>query len=360
MLVPLLFTVALAAGPKPALIPSSTRVPIIDGDVSDVSPGLDRKAPATPNLTLTSRVSNKKGVLYLTAKVGDKAVTETSEVSFTVFFPDAGTTATGYIFRVGPKGLLQSTAGDESALVTPAFAFRLAKAAVRKQVTGFDVELALPAKALPRFPATGALGLSVCAEYRHSSTGPLISTCGGENPGGEVALLPQDFRSSLRLKVEKDVVGLEGREGGWVGYAPLHYVSFALGDEALTPVSLSALVDPTQAVKPQDARLPIPQGLVAPDKRALFIVLTGADPFQGEECLGRKEVRMAWYAVKDRTAVNVLEWPASSCTLGKAMRFDLSPDGNLAIGYTQGATSHFTWSGDHFERSELGKAVETW
>jgi hypothetical protein len=68
------------------------------------------------------------------------------------------------------------------------------------------------------------------------------------------------------------------------------------------------------------------------------------------------ELRMAMYAVSGAAALRVLEWPAATCQLGRAMRFELSPEGNLLIGYTGGSTAHFTWAGDHFERSELGLA----
>jgi len=50
----------------------------------------------------------------------------------------------------------------------------------------------------------------------------------------------------------------------------------------------------------------------------------------------------------------VLEWPAATCKLGKAMRLELGAEGTLEIGYTSGTTHHFAWTVDHFERSELG------
>lgn len=351
----LFVTAAVAAAPKPPLIPTLSKPLVIDGDWKDFSPALERKAPADPNLSLTSRVAYRKGTLYLGARVVDKSVSDASEVKFTLFFADAGVTATGYSFHVGPQGLVQSKP-EEGTLTTPAFALKLATAAAKKSGQGLDVELSVPARALPRFSAMGTLGLTVCTEYQHAANGPVLAAC---NPA-EAALLPQEMRAGLGFKVPKDVVGLEGREGGWVGFAALHFVNFVWGDAPLTAASVGALVAPDDAVVPEKARLPIPTDLTTPDHKPLVIVLTGADPFDGDECHNEREVRMAWYVVNGRTAFNVLEWPASSCTLGKAMRFDLSEDGNLAIGYTQGNTTHFTWSGDHFERSELGKAVTTW
>lgn len=357
-MLPLLILTALAAAPpKPALIPSATKTPVIDGDVRDVVPHLERKAPPAHHLGLVTQAANRKGVLYLAARVSDAHATDFSDVAFTLFFADAGVTATGYTFHVNGSGLATAPAAEEPELDTPSFALALAKAAVRKSPAGFDVELSIPARAMPRFPTVGPLALSVCAEYRRTPTGPAVTTC---TASPDTALLPTDFRQRLGLKLPKDVVSLEGREKGWVGHARLHFINYVLADEPLTAGLLWALVDPAQRINPQQVHLPIPTDLKLPDGRPLFVVLTGTDPFVGDECRAADEVRMAWYAVKDRVALNVLEWPASSCTLGKAMRFDLSPEGNLAIGYTQGATTHFTWAGDHFERSELGKAVTTW
>ncbi len=340
----------VSAAPKPALVPTLGKPLVIDGDWKDFSPALERKAPAHPNLALTTRVAYRKDTLYLGAKVADKSVSDTSDVTFTLFFANAGVTATGYSFHVGPQGLVQPKA-EEGVLTTPAFALKLATAAVKKSDQGLDVELSLPVRALPRFAATGTLGLTVCAEYKHASTGPTVAAC---NPA-EAALLPQEMRSGLGFKVPKDVVGIEGREGGWVGFATLHFVNFVWGDAPLTPASLAALVAPEGAVQPEKARLPIPTDLTTPDRKPFAIVLTGADPFEGDECHNEREVRMAWYVMNGRTAFNVLEWPASSCTLGKAMRFELEAEsGQLLIGYTNGQTARFVFTADHFERSELG------
>ena len=91
------------------------------------------------------------------------------------------------------------------------------------------------------------------------------------------------------------------------------------------------------------------------DNRPIFTVLTGQNPYVGDQCHSEDELRMAFYVIKDSTAARVLEWPAATCSLGRAMSFDLNNDGGLTIGYTNGSTAHFSWSNDHFERSELGK-----
>jgi hypothetical protein len=33
----------------------------------------------------------------------------------------------------------------------------------------------------------------------------------------------------------------------------------------------------------------------------------------------------------------------------------MDEEGSLTIGYSNGTTTNFAWSGDHFERTEIGK-----
>ena len=82
------------------------------------------------------------------------------------------------------------------------------------------------------------------------------------------------------------------------------------------------------------------------------------DPNQGaadqDKCDAEQEVRLAMYGVKGNVASRVLEWPAITCGLGRALSIQLSPEGHLQIGYSNGSVANFAYSGDHFERSELG------
>jgi hypothetical protein len=50
----------------------------------------------------------------------------------------------------------------------------------------------------------------------------------------------------------------------------------------------------------------------------------------------------------------VLDWPAMSCALGRALSVSLDEDGELSVGYSSGATVRFAWDRDHFERIEYG------
>jgi hypothetical protein len=92
-----------------------------------------------------------------------------------------------------------------------------------------------------------------------------------------------------------------------------------------------------------------------PDGKALLAVLTGQDPFaQDESCAPEREMRLAVFWVKGRVGERVLDWPAMSCALGRALSVSLDEDGELSVGYSSGATVRFTWDRDHFERVEYG------
>jgi hypothetical protein len=83
--------------------------------------------------------------------------------------------------------------------------------------------------------------------------------------------------------------------------------------------------------------------------------LTGVDPFQaGETCDKTRQLRLTVYLLKGATAERVLEWPASSCALGRGTSVALDEDGALTVGYETGGMVTFIWSGDHFERTEIG------
>jgi len=93
-----------------------------------------------------------------------------------------------------------------------------------------------------------------------------------------------------------------------------------------------------------------------PDGRLLLAVLSGENPYTADgKCDAGKELRLGLYLVKGKTAQRVLEWPAATCALGRATSVVLDEEGALSIGYSNGPTINFAWSGDHFERTELGE-----
>ena len=50
----------------------------------------------------------------------------------------------------------------------------------------------------------------------------------------------------------------------------------------------------------------------------------------------------------------MLECPAATCALGRATSVVLDDDGSLTIGYSGGTIATYSWSTDHFERTEYG------
>ena len=107
----------------------------------------------------------------------DEAITDRDRVSLALHFPEAGVTAGGSVFRFGPGGKVDPRPEDG---VSPA-TLALVDAAVHRTKKGMSLEVALPARALPRFPARDALVLELCLSYEDADdAGPVakeISTC---------------------------------------------------------------------------------------------------------------------------------------------------------------------------------------
>ena len=234
----------------------------------------------------------------------------------------------------------------------PGWARALVQAKVKQDDKALSLEVAIPARALPRFPAQGQLAMNLCVELKSGAT--QVSSCtAGEMPQGPVRL-PDELRKTLKLSPPGGVEGLEARPQGWVGFAVLHGPSWVLADAELTPELLGSLIAGKDAVEPKSVALPIPRKLELLDGRPLFTVLTGQNPYVGDDCKAQHELRMSMYVVKGNQAAQVLEWPAATCQLGRAMRFELSAEGFLDIGYTNGSTARFTFTQEHFVRAELG------
>jgi hypothetical protein len=246
----------------------------------------------------------------------------------------------------------------DPAAEVPAYAVEAVKAVTKEEPKGFTLEVALPVKALPRFQARSQLAVELCLEYLDDDGGEtktkLNSCSGGDMAGGPVRI-PDELRRAVKVQPPADVEGLEPRANGFVGYAELHYPSWGYTDEPLTAQSLRTLIAGSDSVDPQKVHLPISDNMVLPDNRPLYTVLTGKDPYSGDKCDADQELRLAMYGIKANVAMRVLEWPAITCGLGRALSFQLSPDGHLAIGYSNGSVANFTFSSDHFERSELGE-----
>lgn len=356
----LVLALSLSAPPseKPIKpLPSMTKAPKLDGVLKDFAPAADLKLPK-PEKTgtaLTAKAAFHKDTLFVAVHAKDDAVTDDDVLEVTLFFPDSGTTSRGFVYKFGKAGVLSQSleAGP------PPFAAKLLEAGVKAE-KGLTFELAIPARALPRFQAFKQLAISICLEYQDvdAEGGEPVKTITcptGEMVGGPTRL-PDELRKNAKLAPSPEVEGIEARPTGWVGYSKLHYPTWVVTDaDELTPESLAELIAFDNAIDPATVSLPIPRSLVLGDNRPVFTLVTGSNPYSKDSCNPANELRMAMYVVKGNVASRVLEWPAATCTLGRAMRFELEPEsGQLLIGYTNGQTARFVWTHDHFERSELG------
>lgn len=362
MFLPFCVSALLAAPPaateKPIKpLPSIAKEPKIDGELKDLAPATTFKMPESAegsSAKLGLKAGFRKDTLYVGVTVDDDKLLDDDHVDLTLYFPESGMTSKGVVYRFNNKGAVDAPAE----VAAPDFAQALVKSASKETKTGYTLELAIPARALPRFQAFKQLGVSLCAEYADVDMAggepSKLTTCpSGEMVGGPTRI-PDELRKTLKLAPSQDVEGVEAREKGWLGFSKLHYPTWAAADEAFTPSSLAELVAGDAAIAPNTVALPLPERLVLPDNRPIFTILTGKNPNVKDRCIEGNELRMAMYVVKDKVANRVLEWPASNCKLGRAMRIELSPEGALQIGYTSGTTQYFMWTVDHFERSELG------
>lgn len=332
-------------------LPTLSKEPKLDGVLKDFQ-GADLKVSKEAGNVLSLKAGFRKDTLYLAITAKDDKVVMGDALAVNLYFPTAGTTARGFRYLFGPDGRRNEPDG------APSWAQALVKAGVKVDPKALTLELAFPARALPRMPAQLQLALNICVDFMdkdEEGDPTVITTCtSGEMIGGPTRL-PDELRKNLKLTAPTEVEGLEARPNGWVGYAVLHYPIWAVADSSFTPEGLAELIAGDKAIDPKTVQLPLPPRMELADNRPIFTVLTGQNPYVGDKCNAEHELRMALYVIKGTTAVRVLEWPAATCSLGRAMSFDLNNDGGLTIGYTNGSTAHFSWSNDHFERSELGK-----
>lgn len=338
------------------IIPALNKAIAIDGNLKKLAPATEIQAEsaAAKGSGLSARVAYWRDVLYLGIDVtGDKAAAaELAEVE--IHFPGAGATARGYTYRFAPDG--KRAADPETG--PPALANSWVQSTTRRTDHGWVLEARFPAKSLPRFPAKDPLLLELCVTYQRrtqvAGTVAAVSNCEGGSMRGEMLRLTDDFRRALKLDLPKDVAALEGREHGWVGFALLHYPVWMISDRPMTSELLRTFFL-EQVHDPVAARISLPARMHLPNGQQLAAILTGSDPFsEGGGCNPENELKMGIYVLQGRTARNVLEWPAASCKLGRASSVVVDNEGALSVAYAGGATVNFIWSGDHFERTEIG------
>ncbi len=345
-----------AAAERPSQrVPVLGKEPTVDGKLGDLSGGLKLSPASAGAATYSARVATRKSALHLGVTLVDPTLNPGDALTVLVFFPNAGTTARGYAYRFSADG----PRAPDAELAAPAFAQSLVKSALQKTDDGYTLELAFPARSLPRLPARDPLLVELCLVYedRDAPGQPAreVSNCTGGAMNGAALQLADAFRKDLKLGPPASVQGLEAREGGWLGFGRLHSPVWAQVDQALTPASLAQLVAETP-LDPVAAKLPLPTTLKLSKGQALHAVYTGKDPYAAEgQCLASAEVRVSLYVVQEKTAVQVLDWPVSTCALGRALSFELDGEDALTIGYSGGAVMRFAWTGEHFEQTQFGK-----
>ena len=339
-------------------VPSMGRAPKLDGVAKDCS-GLALKSAATEgaSASFTARVGWRKDTLFVCVEAKDDTVTEQDAVTVSLFFPGAGPTATGHLWRFDANGETLPT-DKASPTPTPEFARARVEAGAKKKGKTLGFEAAIPARAFPRFPAQEPLVLDLCVTYEdHDAEGQAVavSNCSGGAMVGDALKLPDDFRKGLKLKVPEAVLALEAAPNGWLGWDLLHYPFWLEADEPLTVASLREMLAAREPVDISKAGLEVPDTLELRDGKTVLTMVSGRNPYaiQGQ-CDSEKELRLGLFLVNGKTAQRALEWPAATCALGRAQAVGLDEEGALIIRYSNGATITFAWSGDHFERTELG------
>ena len=136
-------------------LPTLSKEPKLDGVLKDFT-GTELKVSKEATGIITLKGGFKKDTLFLAITAKDEKVTMTDAVAVNLFFPTAGTTARGYRYLFGADGRRNEPEG------APAWAQELVKAGVKAEAKGLNLELAFPARSLPRLPAQQQLALNVC------------------------------------------------------------------------------------------------------------------------------------------------------------------------------------------------------
>jgi hypothetical protein len=339
-------------------VPALAKAPKLDGNFKDFAPSATFRPPASTDASasFTARVAWRKDTLYVGVEATDDQLIAGDLITLTLFFPGAGPTAIGNTFRFAFDGKRASPPDSG----TSAFAQEKVDAGVARQEDKLNLEIAIPVASFPRFPSVDPLIFDLCVNYEDQDAvgekGKLVSNCKDGGMMGDALKLPEDFRKGLKLKPPEDAISLEAARGGWLGWGVLAYPVWVEAEQPLTAESLRAMVS-TETVDPEKVGLNIPETLTFGGKTFLTVI-SGKDPYSVQgKCDSEQELRLGLYLVsgKGRTAQRVLEWPAATCALGRALSVNLEEDGALSIGYSNGAITNFAWSGDHFARTELGK-----
>jgi hypothetical protein len=339
-------TAALA---RPARsIPALSRTPRLQGAARELSPAVSLKAKA-----FTARVAYRRTTLYVGIEAKRDVVDPKDLFEVSLHFPEAGVSAPGYVFRLDAQGKVFAPEAEQAA--TPQFVDTQVKAAATESRRGFSAELAIPVSAFPRFPLKEPLILELCVTFQDSDGGATTSTSNCKQ--GEMSQplrLPEEVRGALGLHPPEDVTSLEPGDGGWLGYGVLFYPLWVQASEPIDSPALRRLM-PTEAIDPKAVGVGLPRRLDLPGGGELLSVLSGKNPYeQAGKCDADEELRLGLFLVHGKSAERVLDFPAANCALGRATSVVLDEEGALTISYSNGATTHFRWTGDKFEQTQIG------
>src|SRR4051812_21742465 len=187
-------------------LPSLSKEPKVDGVLKDLAPAQDIKMPSgaiTASSALSLKAAFRKDTLYLGVKVTDDKLTPGDELTVSIYFPGAGTTAKGHAFRFGADGVRP----PDPALEIPPFAVEAVKAVVKEEPKGLTFEITLPVRALPRFQARTQLAVDICLDYLDDDGDQktqLSSCTAGEMVGGP-ARIPDELRRVVKVPPPADV-----------------------------------------------------------------------------------------------------------------------------------------------------------
>lgn len=301
--------------------------------------------PVPPGKFWKARIARAGDSIWLRVDAELPSSTLEDVATVTLFFPQKGSTASGYSFRFGSDGRRSST--DDG--VTPKSAELSVKTRATRGEHGFSVTAAFPPAALPRFPAQGNVNLELCVQLRGAT-----NCDNGGRPSVSASLPAEALRQKLLATPPASILSLEARPSGWLGFGGSRSAEWVAGKEPLNAELLKALLAEPW-VDPASARIALSERMQLPGGSPLVALLAGANPFTEEgHCDSGRRLQLVIYRLKGKTADRVLDWPVSSCALGRASSLQLDDEATLTVGYESGATVTFAWTQDHFERTQLG------
>lgn len=296
-------------------------------------------APSGQRPAWEAHVAYGAKALWLSVQVDGAASSHAGTVRIGLFFPSGDVAGEGTSLSFGEG----QTAPEGS------------KAKLETTPAGARLTAVLPPISWPRFPARGPVRLDLCISLITPSGKAEASNCEAGKMTGWELQMPSGFREELGVTAPKNALTLKARPQGWLGFDAMTSPLWVRSSSTITPESLEKILGEA-SMDPASARIAVPPSMSLPNKGLMVPLLFGQNPFREDgTCDGGRVLRLVLFLIKGKTAERVLEWPASSCAGGRATSVTLDEEGALTIGYESGGLVTFTWSTDHFERTEMGK-----